>query len=130
MTSGWRWIALPGFLAAILGCGSGGAVPVSGTVTFNGSPVEDGEILLLDPELKNGPDAGKIIKGKFSFKARAGKKRVEIRASREVPSKASTMGKVYEDYIPPEFNAQSTLTTEVRPGETNHWEFKLELARK
>ncbi len=130
MAKGLRRVALAGLLAAALGCGPGGAVPVSGTVTFHGTPVEDGEVLLLDPEQKTAPDAGKITAGRFNFLAKAGKKRVEIRASREVPSKASAMGKVYEDYIPPEFNAHSTLTAEVRPGERNHWEFKLAPRKK
>src|SRR5438128_9818163 len=73
-------------LLLALGCGSG-TCEVTGTVTFDGQPVAHGDILLTDVEGRLGPDYGKIEDGRFVLQAKPGRKRVEIRASREVPDK-------------------------------------------
>jgi hypothetical protein len=112
-----------------LGCGSGNS-RVTGTVTFDGKPVSEGVILLNDIKGRLGPDSGSIEGGRFDFEAKPGRKRVEIRASREVPQKRTEMGAYFEDYIPRRYNSQSILIVEVTPGGKNRWDFQLERDRK
>lgn len=61
-------VVLGGFvLVTLSGCGRSGGVTVSGTVTFDGRPVEEGYIT-LSPADGKGPSAGGPIKeGKFSI---------------------------------------------------------------
>ena len=117
-----------GLLTLALGCGSGGppTYKVTGTVTCDGVPVEDGEILFIPVEKELGPDAGRIRNGGYEMRAKAGKKRVEIRASRPLPGKRNPMGPVYVDYIPEKYNARTTLGAEVRPDGPNRFDYQLE----
>jgi hypothetical protein len=119
-------ILLIGLVWLATGCDQGPKMyPVRGTITFDGQPVEEGDIIFvpIDPNLN--PDSGPIKNGHFAFAAKAGKKRVEIRASRVVPGKQSPMGPIHESYIPPEYNSRSRLEAEVVPGGTNQWDFPL-----
>ncbi len=78
------------------------------------------------PEAKEfGPDAGKIVDGKYRAKVKAGKKRVVIQASRPVPGKKDPMGtggQAIEDYIPARYSDRdkTELTAEVGDGKTEH----------
>lgn len=122
------WLfSLAGLALSLAGCGAGGpkTYTVTGIVSFDGQPVEDGEILFIPAEKHFGPDAGKIVNGAFRFAAKAGVKRVEIRAARDVPGKRTPMGPVREDYIPAGYNSQSQLTATVDPVGKNHFEFPL-----
>ncbi len=116
-------------LLLALGCGSG-TCEVTGTVTFDGQPVPHGDIVLNDVEGRLGPDYGKIEDGRFALQAKPGRKKVEIRASREVPERKTEMGAYFEDYIPRRYNAETTLTADVTPGGKNHWDYKLEKGKK
>ncbi len=118
---------LIGLVWLTAGCGSGPRTYwVEGTVTFDGRPVETGEIIFVPLDKDLGPDAGPITNGSFGFAVKAGQKRVEIRASREVPGKRTSMGPVYEDYIPPRYNSQSEIPpVKVVPGGKNQWAFSL-----
>ena len=119
----------------IAGCGSKSTspkcYPVSGKVNMDGQPIVEGDIILTPQDPGLGPDAGKIKDGKFAFPAKAGKKRVEIRASRDVPGKTQkgAMGeelKVREQYIPVTYNANTQLTAEVNAsGKSNKFDFDL-----
>jgi hypothetical protein len=112
-----------------LGCGSA-TRRVTGTVTLDGRPVPSGGITFQDVEGRLAPDHGEIKGGRFELRAKPGKKRVEVRASREVPAKKTEMGAYFEDYIPRRYNAESTLTADVTPGGANHFDFKLEGGKK
>ena len=113
------------------GCGGEqGMQEVSGTVTYNGQPVDRGEIRLISLEAGESTDAGVIIAGRFSFLASGGTRRVEIRGSRPLPAQQQTepeMGLMYEDYIPARFNTQSTLSAEI--GKDDSHELRFDLAR-
>jgi hypothetical protein len=111
------------------GCGDAGpkTYPVSGTVSLDGRPLEEGDIYFypLDPNIS--ADAGKIKAGQFAFRTKAGKKRVEIRASRVVPGKQTPMGgPVRTEFLPPRYNTQTSLTAEVLAKDENRFEFPLE----
>lgn len=103
------------------GCGGddGPAMsPVMGTVTFDGQPVKDGDILFVSDNPAFGSDAGKIVDGKFSLMAKHGKVKIKIMASRELagPAKKGAMGeelKPTEQFIPPCYNDSTNLTADV-----------------
>ncbi len=115
-------------LAATAGCGHSGAVtfPISGTVTYNGKPLPDGSIVLLPVSGPSAADPGTIHDGRFAFAARAGRKKVEIRAMREVGPIIRSMGaRDKQSYIPGRYNSQTTLSAEVVPDGPNQFAFDL-----
>ena len=96
-------------------------VPVTGTVSYDGKPLPDGDIMFVPADKSVGPEATKIKDGKYSFKAREGKNRVEVTASRPVPGKKGPMGEdAFKSYIPTKYNQKSELTAEVSAGSTSH----------
>jgi hypothetical protein len=116
----------------LLGCGNNRPVmyQVTGSVTFDGRPVENGEIIFVSAE-GAAPDAGRIDGGIYDLLVKPGKKRVEIRASRPVVGgKPNPMGPVYKDYIPEKFNARSTLVADIEPNDANHFDFELKSGKK
>lgn len=125
------------FLAAMLvtgGCGGpDGRQAIEGTVTFDGKPLEKGQITFTPQAGTNGPTAGaEIVDGKFSVPAAggpfAGRFRVEITASRPGSQKVTDRftGKPvnsFEQFIPKKYNTESQLDADVKAGATNRFEF-------
>jgi len=110
------------------GCGDGrpGMVKVTGTVTFDGRPVENGEIIFISVGKGVAPDAGRIDNGRYDLLVKSGKKRVEIRASRPVVGgKPNPMGPVYRDYIPEKYNARTTLEADIKLDGANQFDYPL-----
>ena len=125
--------ALAVFLYGAAGCSQGPTYyPVSGSVTVDGKPLEHGDIVFVDLSGRYGPDPGKIEDGRFQFKAKAGKKRVEISASKILPGGARGAGgePVPEEFLSSEYNTRSKLTGEVKPEGPNTYEFKLHARKK
>jgi hypothetical protein len=116
-------------LTLFMGCESSGppTYEVSGTVTWNGALLPDGDIIFQATDDRIVPDAGKIRDGQFRLRAKAGKKRVEIHASRLVTGKDHVVMKTMErkPYIPECYNAQTTLTAEVKADRENRFVFDL-----
>lgn len=116
----WLSTLLTMVVIGTVGCGgpSGPKLyPVTGTVTWEGEPLPEGDISLI-PIGSGGSAGGKIIDGKFSVKTDPGKKRVEIFAMRDVPGKfrednPGEKTPVREAYLPPIYNKKSTLEIEV-----------------
>jgi len=69
-------------------------------VTFDGRPVDGGEIIFAAVDKGVAPDAGRIDNGAYDLLVKAGKKRVEIRASRPVlggmPSCSTFLGQRFQ----------------------------------
>ncbi|MCA9081364.1 MAG: hypothetical protein KDA58_12445 [Planctomycetaceae bacterium] len=104
-------------------CGCGGGVAdapdmfeVKGTVTYDGQPLESGQILFINADGSGRPDAGQITNGEFSFKCAAGEKKVEITSTREVPAEAPDGLPDYVSLIPKEYNTESMLKASVKAG--------------
>lgn len=117
-------------LAAIVlfaGCSGSSGVPVTGSVNFEGQPVEQGAISFVDSNQKAPSEGATIVNGKFETVVTPGQKRVEIRASRPVkPNKndPNTAG-MREDFIPAKFNSASTLMAEISAEKENKLQFDL-----
>jgi len=122
---------LAGLLVVIAGCNSAkpiaGSVPVSGTVTFNGQPLEQGEVWFA-PESggKGQPATGQIKNGKFTMVTTAsspgvvaGKYKVSIISNKPfTPPKLGTppdpkTGPQPESLIPKKYNDITTSGLEV-----------------
>jgi hypothetical protein len=114
-------------LLMIAGCGPSGpkTYEVTGTVTYDGKPVEKGEIIFHATDGKGSADVGQIVDGKYTLQATDGPKRVEITATRESSKPAPDGLPNYESYIPKQYNNESTLTAEVKPSGENTFSFDL-----
>jgi hypothetical protein len=105
--------------------------PVSGSVTLDGEPLADGEINFLTPQ-EGTLDIVHITNGKFQGQAKAGSRRVEIKAFREEkPAEQGELSMPGADeptrinYIPSRYNTESTLTAEVTEAGPNEFTFEL-----
>jgi len=115
-------------LASLVGCSHEPRLhAVSGSVTLEGQPIPDGDILFITPDGTRGPDPAKVVGGKYELKTTAGKKRVEISASKIRPGGARGAGgePVAEEYVPARYNTQSELTAEVQAQQKNRIDFEL-----
>ncbi len=129
-------LSLP-FMLALAGCGGGNAVdrtPISGTVTFQDQPVQDGQIRFA-PE--TGTTSAVVIEpiadGRYATTTSGGlppgKYRVEILAfDPKTPSPESAEDPPRKQLIPPNYNDQSKLRLTVAPGQQATTE-NYELAR-
>lgn len=122
-------LALCVALGVIVGCSAGSSgprtYPVKGTVTFDGTPVEQGTILFRRLDGDGRGYSGEISNGGYELQAEAGTMRVEITASRAIPGKFTEVNPgekdpVYEMYVPKVYNAESTLEVDVTTGSNTH----------
>lgn len=73
-----QWLLIVAVLCALVGCGSDKAT-VSGTVTWEGAPLERGFITFVPADVDSTPEGGTIENGKFHVTdIPPGKKTVEI----------------------------------------------------
>lgn len=123
-------------LVVCAGC-SDGRCPISGKVTFNSLPVQEG-VISLEPADGKGPVVGgKIVAGAYAMTGRAaplpGKKLVRISAARKTgrripagpPLPRGTMTDEIDRYIPDTYNTRSTLTCDVSPDGARQIDFDL-----
>lgn len=117
-------------LIGFVGCGGDEKFRVSGTVTYNGNPIESGSIGFRDlSDLGNQKLSGfsKIDDGKFDVFMLPGEKRVEVRANRTaLKGPAFEDGRGEENYIPKKYNRKSELTLTVGPDGESSPVFELE----
>jgi hypothetical protein len=128
---------------ACAGCGDGDDLPrqaLSGTVTLDGKPLEQGIIQFRPASAEEPVPAGAEIKdGRYTIPRNEGPTpgnyRVFITSSggrqpTATPAKkgeeSSTTGGIIPDLIPPKYNIQSTLTAKVEAGKANTFDFPLE----
>lgn len=115
----FRWMLALFLLTGTSGCSNEPILyEVTGTVTLDGQPVEDGQIIFVPLEEGGTPDAGSIQNGKFAFKSRPGPKKVEIQAMKQHPTKTvpdpvTGTRPALESYIPDRYNTKTELTADV-----------------
>jgi hypothetical protein len=100
-------------IALLSGCG-GTLHNVSGTVSYDKTPVPDGEILFR-PKDGSAPQASRIKDGKYVVSVPPGHYSIEIRASKKMPLPAGTTGalgetEVPQEYIGKKYNANTVLS--------------------
>ena len=112
-------------LVAAIGCGGPATDKITGKVTFDGTPIEAGEIQFLPADGQGGVGGGPITKGEYSVECLPGEKKVVITATKESDRPAPDGLPNYINYIPPKYNQRTTLTAKVEPG-ANQRDFNLE----
>lgn len=102
---------------AAIGCGGTKLADVSGEVKIDGGPLEAGEIIFESPNMEETPNAAEIKNGKYHLQTAPGPKKVKISASRGngiIDPLMKQEGQ--EPMIPEEFNVQTKLTADLKPG--------------
>jgi hypothetical protein len=118
-----------------LGCGDGGRAAVSGRVTLDGEPLQEGSITFVPADGNPGPTAGGAIRdGKYRLDSRngpaVGKNRVEIRSvvrtGRRIPDPRMPRLTIDEtrSVVPKRYNAESDLVRDIASG-SNTFDFEL-----
>lgn len=114
------------FVTAI-GCDSGPKLyEVSGKVSFDGSPIEKGDITFRAENTSTSPQGSSIKDGAYKIKANEGKYKVEIISTRLVPGKKGPMGEpAIEEFIPEKYNTKTTLGVDIKSTGKNEISFEL-----
>lgn len=101
------------------------AAPVKGTVTLDGKPLSEGEIILS--QVGEVPSVLEVKDGAFTGSALTGKNRVEIRSFKAGkplstdPEKTPTK----KNILPERYNIASQLTADVAAGAANEFAFEV-----
>lgn len=120
------WMAL-GAALVLSGCNEPKVHTVTGTVTFDGQPVPDGDIIFLPADSGAAPEPAKIVSGQYTLRARSGVKKVSISASKIFPggARGGANEPVPEEYIPERYNSRTELTADVKSDGANAFDFRL-----
>jgi hypothetical protein len=127
-----RWLALFTLVAlGTAGCSCERVVPkteVKGTVTVDGQPLADGDVIFKTPATAS-IDVLKVTGGQFAGPAEIGKRNVEIYAYKTVPMQPGSPG--YDpaglkvNTLPDKYNARTELSADVVQGGDNSFKFDL-----
>lgn len=117
--------------AVVCGCGGDSQPTVSGKVTLDGKPLENGAISFVPADGATATAGGIITNGEYTVEVPAGAKKVEITAAKVVGQRPAYEGNpnspmidITESIIPERYNTKSELTREVKAGE-NTLDFEL-----
>lgn len=99
---------------------------VTGTVTWKGDPVEDGQIIFESEDGQTHPAAGKFGPGgKYELRIQAGKKIVRVHGQRSKGFNKVMNQTTFESYIPAEYDSKSKIAFDVEPNDDNVFDIKL-----
>jgi hypothetical protein len=130
-----RGFVVPLIALLPIGCsGDNSRAAVSGQVTLDGQPVEQGRITFVPLDVTAGPTAGAVIRmGRYDIRAAegalVGKNRVEVRAAvktgKQLPSAYSgaPIDETRESILD-RYNEKSDLVRDIKPGK-NQFDFEL-----
>ena len=133
-----RFLVLLLSVLTVAGCGGSGRPvvvgppkdQVSGTVTYDGSPLVRGQVIFVDVGDDPRKYGGEVINGKFKIECTPGEKKVVVEGYREGPEGTGDeiglggIGAV-EQYLPARYNEATELTAEVTAGGQNTFQFDL-----
>lgn len=114
----WFRLLIPALVLGLAcGCGPSGPrkVRVSGTVTMDGKPLDQGEIYFKTEGSGTAPEILSVANGKFEGDVTVGRKRVEVHSAREIKNQGGmSMGQpLILNRVSDEFNVNSKLTADV-----------------
>jgi hypothetical protein len=113
-----RVIAFSVVFVVVTGCGGSDLTPVSGTVTVDGQPIQQGSIQFAPVDGKAPSEAAAIEGGKFSASLHRTKYRVQIYAPKvtklaKTDEKGPSDATIVEELLPPRYNVRSELALDV-----------------
>jgi hypothetical protein len=121
---------------AIIGCGGEPKAEVSGTVTLDGVPVENGAIQFYPTGKTGQSTGGGIENGVYKVDASVGEMTVTINASKVVGKHKAydtpdspILDKVAE-MIPAEYNSLSKITVNLKAGKNENVNFDIDTKKK
>ena len=121
-------VSLLSFLSAS-GCskpGRPGYQTVTGRVTFDGQPLENGFVQFVPVDSKTSPESGRIAKGLYRMESKAGQVSVHILSTRLTGKMDPVMGTAIEEmFIPEKYNSKSELKADVVADNANAIDFEL-----
>jgi hypothetical protein len=123
-----RLLVIPCFILLLMGCGPKGSATyeVTGTVTYEGQPLERGAIELVPDNTKQRAVEARIAGGKYTIRAPEGEATVRIYATRVSGPFNKEMGAAPEtQYLHDNYNARSKLRVKVSGSGENIHDFKL-----
>jgi hypothetical protein len=106
----------------IAGCRDNTVSQVSGSVTFDGNPIEDGTISFYPKDGKTQPAGGNIKSGAYSVQVPVGHMEVRISMGKVIGKKKLYDKKDSREYelkgeaLPEKYNTKSELRLDVTPG--------------
>ena len=133
----WKLRAISWALAATVCLAAGGCgysrVPVRGTVTINGAPMDLGMITFVPEDPNQTSVGGKVSDGQFYLDATRGpypgKYRVQIswakKTGRKVPNGDGGMQDETAEGLPARFNTETELTASISSWSSNSLDFNL-----
>jgi len=126
-------------LACLVGCGQGGRQPVTGSVSYQGKPLDGAMVSFLATDgsgVITGQVAGALVRdGRFTIPPEQGLEPGVYRVSISAPEpggvltpeeKMAGASPRAKEGLPEKCNAATTLTAEVKAGGPNHFDFKLD----
>lgn len=133
-----RLIGIASLMAIAVGCGAGKVerVAITGSVSFDGKPIEDGQIAFV-PQGGGFNGVGAIKNGKYDISSDRGPSpgpcTIRITGNRPTGRKTKpsaysgdqTPQEVYEQFLPAKFNESSELTLEIPNESTFAHDFEL-----
>jgi len=100
-------------------------VAASGTVTFDGKPLEKGNIVFDPVDGKGGSVIGSIVDGQFTVLSEPGSKKVQISSTQESGKTSSDGEPIMIEMLPSKYSAQSNLKVELQTSQRNVFNFEL-----
>ena len=106
--------------------GRPGYQTVTGRVTFDGQPLENGFVQFVPVDSKTSPESGRIVKGLYRMEAKAGKVSVHILSTRLTGKMDLVMNTAIEEmFVPERYNSKSELKADVVADKANAIDFDL-----
>ncbi|MBN2024857.1 MAG: hypothetical protein JW809_18910 [Pirellulales bacterium] len=113
-------------LLTALGCGGDGLTAIHGTVTVDGVPLERGDITFEPSDGKGPIAAATITDGKYEAPVTTGQKTVRITGGKVIGKRRFTehpdspMIEDVKPLVPPCYNTNTTLRTEITSGQSTY----------
>jgi len=121
------FVAISLATASLGGCSDknrAGKYLVTGAVTYNGAPVENG-FVTFEPESGKPAEAGPIEDGRYSLYAYPGVNRVSVRAEKAVGFNKGMNQPNMVQYVPAIYNVETELSADIAPNDDNSVDFPL-----
>jgi hypothetical protein len=114
---------------AVAGCDGERLYRVVGDVSWQGTPIEDGQINFFAEDATVRPTSAKIVNGRYDARVPAGRMKVEVHGQKDMGYNEAMHQNTKKHYVSAEYNAETRLRFEVGPHDNNVADFHLPLPK-